>query len=312
MVLVCADPSEAVAAFFCSRLNALKIDHRILDLSTVPGTCSTEWSWRNSLPSGSISYSDWRVDFDELTGVYFRNVPPDGSDGEAAKSEKSDCAYPHTDPHIAAALNSIPCRVVNRPRAIYSNRSKPYQALTIRQFDFKIPKTLITNDADAARSFYDECERKVVYKSISGVRSIVRRLNTDDLSRLAFLEHGPMQFQEYLAGDNIRVHVIGERLFAVRIQCEAVDYRYVGQEGYVRRMVPTTLPDLIATNCIRLASEFGLLMAGIDLKETAAGEYYCFEVNTSPAFLFYESPVRPVIADALAGFLAEGIRGVAR
>jgi hypothetical protein len=34
------------------------------------------------------------------------------------------------------------------------------------------------------------------------------------------------------------------------------------------------------------------------------GECYCFEVNASPAFPFYESPARPVVADALAEFLA--------
>ena len=70
-------------------------------------------------------------------------------------------------------------------------------------------------------------------------------------------------------------------------------------------MVPAVLPGDIAANCIRLTSEPGLTMSGIDLKETPSGEYYCFEVNTSPAFLFYESPARPVIADALAEFLAQ-------
>jgi hypothetical protein len=77
---------------------------------------------------------------------------------------------------------------------------------------------LITNDPEAALRFYSECEGKVVFKSISGVRSIVRLMDKEDLGRLALLENCPTQFQEYVAGDNIRVHVIGERLFAVRIQ----------------------------------------------------------------------------------------------
>jgi glutathione synthase/RimK-type ligase-like ATP-grasp enzyme len=70
-------------------------------------------------------------------------------------------------------------------------------------------------------------------------------------------------------------------------------------------MIPETLPEHVATNCIRLTKELGLAMSGIDLKETPAGEYYCFEVNTSPAFPFYESLARPVVADALAEYLAE-------
>ena len=33
---------------------------------------------------------------------------------------------------------------------------------------------------------------------------------------------------------------------------------------------------------------FDLLFAGIDLKQTPSGEFYCFEVNPSPGFLYYE------------------------
>lgn len=305
MVLVCVDPSEAVSAFLCSRLNALRIEHLVLDLQAVRDTHSVEWSWRNGRLSGSISCADWRVGFDELTGVYFRNVLLNEPDDGEESSEATCHPYPRTDPRIASALNSLPCRVVNRPIAVHSNCSKPYQALIIRKFDFKIPRTLITNDPEAALRFYSECEGKVIFKSISGVRSIVRLMDKEDLGRLALLENCPTQFQEYVAGDNIRVHVIGERLFAVRIQCDAVDYRYAGQEGFARTMVPTALPEDVETNCIKLAKEFGLAMAGIDLKETPAGEYYCFEVNASPAFPFYESPTRPAVADALAEFLAQ-------
>ncbi len=304
MVLVCGDPLEPVTAFFCSRLKALGIGYRTLDLGAAPDALSIEWSWSNAWPSGSMLFADSTVDFSEVTGVYFRNVLPDEPDDEAEKSEETVQIYPRTDPRLAGLLNSVPCRVVNRPESTDSNRSKPYQALIIRQFGFAIPKTLISNDPDAARHFYDECEGKLICKSMSGVRSIVRRVNKEDLGNFDLWADRPIQLQEYLPGDNIRVHVIGERVFAVRIQCEAVDYRYAGAEGYARTMVPETLPGDVATNCLRLTKEFGLAMSGIDLKETPAGQYHCFEVNTSPAFPFYESLTRPVIADALAEYLA--------
>ena len=302
MVLICANPSEAVTAFLCSRLVTLRIDHRILGLRVTAETFSIESSRRGGRFSGSISFEDWSVSFADLTGVYFRNVPLDDPEDEA--ENETDEPYPRIDPRIAAAFNSFPSRIVNRPAAIYSNRSKPYQSLIIRRCDFKIPKTLITNDVAAARAFYSECKGDVISKPISGLRSPVQRISAADLQPLGAMPHRPTQFQEYLPGDNIRVHVIGEALFAVRIQSKAIDYRYAGSEGYARTMVPTTLPEVVETNCIRLTKELGLTMAGIDLKETPAGQYYCFEVNTSPAFPFYESPARPVVADALAEFLA--------
>ena len=280
MVLICADPSEAVTAFFCSRLRILGIDHRILDLRAKRETFSIESSLRGGRRSGLISFADWQVSFDDLTGVYFRNVPLDEPGNEPQST--IDEPYPRIDPQITVVLNGLPCRIVNRTAATYSNWSKPYQALIIRRCDFKIPKTLITNDVTAARTFYAECNGAVISKSISGLRSIVQRINEGDLNPLRAMQHRPTQFQEYLPGDNIRVHVIGETLFAVRIQSKAVDYRYAGREGHARTMVSTTLPENVETNCIRLTKELGLRMSGIDLKETPAGEYYCFEVNTSP------------------------------
>lgn len=308
MVLICGDPYEAVTAFLCSRLTMLKIDHRVLDLGTFPESYSLEGPGNSGWLNGSITGADWQVEFGELTGVYFRNVvdvPLDGSVGKGEQSQTVDRPYPLTNLRISAVLNCLPCRVVNRPASMYSNRSKPYQALIIRQFGFKIPRTVITNDPEPVRSFYYECGGKVIFKSISGLRSTVRRLREEDLGSLKFPENSPTQFQEYLQGENIRVHVVGERLFAVRIRCDAVDYRYAGQEGYARIMVPQKLPEEVENKCIRLTKEFGLAMAGIDLKETPTGEYYCLEVNTSPAFPFYESPTRPVVADALAQFLAQ-------
>ena len=305
MVLVCGDPYEPVTAFLCSRLEKLKIDHRQLDLGTFPRGADLDLSWVAGRPRGSISTGDWRIELDELSGVYFRNVELDEPGEEEEETDLKGQAYPETDARLAAVLNSLPCKVLNRPAATYSNRSKPYQALLIRRFGFKIPKTLVTNDPAAVASFFAECHGKLIFKSISGVRSKVRLMTKGDFGRLVLLENCPALFQDYLTGDNIRVHVIGERLFAVRIQCEAVDYRYAGEEGYSLTMVPAVLPEDIAANCIRLTKELGLSLSGIDLKETSPGEYYCFEVNTSAAFLFYESPARPVVADALAEFLAQ-------
>ena len=49
-----------------------------------------------------------------------------------------------------------------------------------------------------------------------------------------------------------------------------------------------------------------MLFTGIDLKETPDGEYYCFEVNPSPGFLFYEQGTGQPISKALADLLHQG------
>jgi hypothetical protein len=44
-----------------------------------------------------------------------------------------------------------------------------------------------------------------------------------------------------------------------------------------------------------------------DLKETPDGEYYCFEVNPCPGFLYYERHTHQPISTALASLLHHGL-----
>ena len=47
-----------------------------------------------------------------------------------------------------------------------------------------------------------------------------------------------------------------------------------------------------------------LPLAGIDLRRTPQGEWYCFEVNPSPAFTYYEQITGQPISQAVALLLA--------
>jgi hypothetical protein len=186
--------------------------------------------------------------------------------------------------------------VVNRPSAMRSNSSKPYQCRLIEAHGFKVPETLITTDASAARWFRAQY-REVVYKSISAQRSIVNRLSDEHESRMADLRWCPTQFQCWVPGVDHRVHVVGEQVFAVRVLSDDVDYRY----GFAR-MEPCQLPDDVAARCSSMARGLGLRLAGIDLRRTYEGEWVCFEVNPSPAYSCYEFPDRR-ISLAVAGLL---------
>ena len=50
----------------------------------------------------------------------------------------------------------------------------------------------------------------------------------------------------------------------------------------------------------RNGSGLGLVLSGIDLRRTPAGDYYCFEVNPSPGFIFYERATGQPISEAVA------------
>jgi glutathione synthase/RimK-type ligase-like ATP-grasp enzyme len=307
MILVCGGLADPVTELVCARLDDCGYAYRLLDLGVYPAGFQVNWRWRDAHPTGYIASKDWQLDLEELSGVYVRYL---GSEGRVAPPNLApvftSAFYAECDTALAMLLESLPCPVVNRMAGAMSNHSKPYQALHIRHCGLHTPPTLLTSDPETARKFYEEFGGQVIYKSIGGVRSIARRMNTEHLARLPFLRDGPAQFQAFISGDNIRVHTVGDRWFATRIRTEAVDYRYAQQEGLAVEMEPATLPAAVATACLRIAREFRLLLAGIDLKETPEGDYYCFEVNPSPAFLFYEYHSGQPISSALAELLRAG------
>ena len=199
-----------------------------------------------------------------------------------------------------------PIRVVNRSGPMGSNGSKPFQAQAITRRGFLTPTTLITNDPALARAFVAE-HRRVVYKSISGIRSIVREVGRDDLGRLDQIRACPVQFQAYVDGRNVRVHTVGDAVFATAIRTEATDYRYAHREpGQSAVLEPVELSDDLAAQCLALAADLELPLAGIDLKLTPADEVYCFEVNPSPAYSYYESHTGQPISAAIARYLTAG------
>jgi hypothetical protein len=310
MILVCGGLADTVTELMCARLEACGFPYRLLDLGAYPAGFRVHWHWRGAYPEGYIAGPGWRVELAELTGVYIRFLGPEGRLPPALAGEgdgDADALYAEYDSGLMAVLDDLPCAVVNRLAPGMSNHSKPFQALLIRQCGLRIPATLVTNEPEAARRFYAEHGEAVVYKSLSGVRSIVRRLGVEQLARLPFLRHGPAQLQEFVPGENVRVHTVGDQLFVTRVSSAAVDYRYARREGADVEMAPAVLPPEVAASCRELARRAGLLVSGIDLKRTPEGEYYCFEINPCPGFLYYEQHTGQPISTALAELLHRGV-----
>jgi hypothetical protein len=192
-------------------------------------------------------------------------------------------------------LATTPALVLNRPAPSASNGTKPAQTRVAGECGFAVPESLLTNDAQAALAFAARCGQ-VVYKGAGGSRTITGLLDPADRGRLAHLATCPTYLQRYIAGRNVRVHVAGEAVFAVEVDSDAVDYR-----RHVREMRPTRLPEAVADRCRAVTSALGLLLAGIDLIRTPAGEWFFLEANPSPGFTFY--PDQDLVAAAVARLL---------
>ncbi|MFI9152425.1 RimK family alpha-L-glutamate ligase [Streptomyces sp. NPDC053367] len=253
---------------------------------------------------GAITVGDTVVDLADVTAAYVR--PYDSwRIGAVARAGRDSGERRHAaafDDSLWLWCELTDATILNRPSRMAGNGCKPGQAAVIRTHGFSVPDTLITTDAESARAFAARHDN-VVYKSVSGVRSIVTQLRPDD-DRLDDLAWCPTQFQEHVPGVDYRVHIVGEDVFCSRVESGADDYRYAVRQGDKVSVVPACLPDDLPERCRRLAAGLGLPLAGIDLRLTPQGDWYCFEVNPSPAFTFYDRDGLG-IGDAVARLLHE-------
>ena len=255
---------------------------------------------------GAIRTAAWDLDLREVTAALLRPYHPRDLPAVAASGPGSTIWEHALGVHQALLswAELAPARVVNRPGPSAANNSKPFQLELIPRHGFAVPETLVTTDPVAARRFWER-HGTVVYKSVSGVRSVVARLTPADLPRLADVAFCPTQFQEYVCGVDVRVHVVGEEVIACEVASEADDYRYPGPHRVAIR--PCALPEEIGDRCRAMAAAMGLELAGIDLRRSGERGWYCFEVNPSPAFTYFEQTmdlgsrtVRGAIARLLA------------
>lgn len=256
---------------------------------------------------GTVRVDDTAVNLEEVTAVYlrtydWRRLPEIGEAGPGSSPWRHALAVEEA---LAAWLEVTPALVVNPPAAMASNNSKPYQASLIRQAGFDTPETLITTDPTAALEFR-ETHQQVIYKSVSGTRSVVSRLADENLARIGDIAWCPTQFQEYVPGTDYRVHVVGDAIFACKVVSDADDYRYAERSGAVTSFRPCWFPDDQAKRCLKLARAAGLAIAGVDLRQTPGGRWYCFEINPSPGFTYYQAETGQPLDEAVAGLLMRG------
>jgi len=304
MILLGGIRSEPPIVLLIEALRAMGADYRLFDQRR-SADCSIDMQLSDWGVQGDLQLQDGNVALDEVTAVYLRlmddRLLPE-LEGEPADSPQRrhtralhDTLYRWTD--VTEAL------VVNRSDPQGSNSSKPYQAQLIASNGLRVPETLISNDPAEVLAFR-RAHGAIIYKSMSGVRSIVHALNEDDIQRLGDIAWCPVQFQELVPGNDVRVHVVGQDVHATEIRSDVVDYRYATRSGGSASLRAIELaPDLVE-RCIAVTAGLGLTLAGIDLRIGADGVATCFEVNPSPAYSYYQANTGQPISASLARILA--------
>ena len=304
MILLAGIPSEPPTRLVAEALDNLGLPWLMWNQRRV-GSYSMDFEIVNGTVEGVLTLDGVQAPLHEITGVYVRVMEdsqlPEVKGLSPQAPERRHARAQHEALMLWLDLTSA--RVANRPSANASNGSKPWQTRLIESCGLRTPDTLVTNNPDSVREFRSRFP-DVIYKSASACRSVVRPLLDEDDARLGSIRWCPVQFQRRVPGQDVRVHLVGQEIFATRIVSSAADYRYATREGLETELEPFDLPASLAEACLRVSHHLELPFAGIDLRIQDDGTAWCFEANPCPGFSYYESHTGQPIAAAVARYLS--------
>jgi ribosomal protein S6--L-glutamate ligase len=151
-----------------------------------------------------------------------------------------------------------------------------------------VPATVVCQDAEAALAAFHELGGDVVVKPLFGSEGRgIARLQDEALAGRAFRMlaqlGGVLYVQEFIhhEGYDLRVLVIGERMFAMRRRSET-DWRTNVSRGAIAE--PVELTTEMAEMARKAADAIGAPLAGVDLLPARDGTIYAIEVNAVPGW----------------------------
>ncbi|GLF97213.1 hypothetical protein [Streptomyces yaizuensis] len=190
---------------------------------------------------------------------------------------------------LVGLLRTLPDLVwVNHPDNNERARHKPGQLTVAEECGFLVPDTLISNDPDEIRVFHRNHPDHIAKPLHQGEVFIP-------------LGNGMVHQRRIFKRYDIRVTVVGGRLFPCRIRSGLLDWREDPEAVYE----PAAAPREIVKAIYRFMEWYGLYYAAFDFAVSAAGPWYFLECNPDGQFGWLERRTGLSISSALATLLAE-------
>ncbi|NBE50621.1 ATP-grasp ribosomal peptide maturase [Streptomyces boluensis] len=273
--------------------------------------------------SGNLSGNRWHgtlkndrrtLDIASVRSVYYRRPTrprfPQGMSSQARKVAETEARW-----GFGGLLSALPCRWLPPPGKAADAEYKPLQLRIAAEAGLSVPRTLITNDPDAARDFAAGTGGPVVYKPFFHVRGTVHGqtvavyanvVDPDDLSHpdIATTAH---LFQEWVPkAHEVRQTAVDGRIFAAEIHADSdaghIDWRSDYDSHTYKICEP---PADVAAGVLRVLDCLGLPYGAFDFVVTPDGAWRFLEVNPSGQYGFIEQatglPITAAICDYLEG-----------
>jgi glutathione synthase/RimK-type ligase-like ATP-grasp enzyme len=315
-ILLVGPADDAHVAAVAARLARLGAEAAVLELAAFPARSAIALAFGPGSPGAYLVRDGGRgLDLGAFDVVWWRKparleVDP-ALDGRARQLAVQDASAA-----LAGLWHSLEPRWVNDPVRQDVAARKPFQLAVAARAGWCLPRTVVTNDRDAARAFLATCRRRqgrpdAVVKALTVLGdepSPTRRVDPGSLERLPL---APVILQEYVDGVDVRATVVGRAIFAMEVDARgsacAEDCR-VDWDNVVRTARRVELPSGVAARLRATMDRLGLAYGAFDLRRTDEGEHVFLEVNPTGEWLYVEELSGLPVTNAVADLLAEPSR----
>ncbi|GGO55291.1 ATP-grasp ribosomal peptide maturase [Streptomyces lasiicapitis] len=313
-VLILAGRFDPTCDLVVEELNRRAVPVFRADMAEFPLRLTLSASLSGDRWHGTLTNDRRRLDLASVRAVYYRRPTrpkfPEQMSLAARKVAETEARW-----GFGGLLTALPCRWLPPPGAAADAEYKPLQLRVAAEAGLVVPRTLITNDPDAARDFAESTGGRLVYKPFFHVRGTVHgqtaavyasMVNLDELPHpdIATTAH---LFQEWVPkAYEVRLTAIGGRTFAAEIHAGSdaghVDWRSDYDSHTYKVCEP---PPGVAAGVSRVLERLGLPYGAFDFVVTPEGDWRFLEVNPSGQYGFIEQatglPITAAICDYLEG-----------
>lgn len=295
MILILGDPQDEHARHIAAELETRAGDVEFLHSEDFPANIQLNWRPDRT---GMLTLANGRpIDTSEIQSVYWRNF------GAFSASELPNAGQAHIAMNDARSLFEsflidLPARWVNGWKGFQLHQNKPAAFAKVAAQGVRVPETIWTNDPEHVRAF--AARMPCIIKPVQGgahTEPVTPELLSDE--NLQNLRHAPITLQEAIEGDDVRVFVVGDEVYACEIGSDELDFRNDANPD-IRAI---ELTDDMQATCQSVAASLELCWAGIDFRRTNDGEFVFFEANPSSMFLGFEQRANLPITQALCRLL---------
>ncbi|WP_030417197.1 ATP-grasp ribosomal peptide maturase [Streptomyces sp. NRRL S-1448] len=310
-VLVATEADDVTADMVIAQLNRRNVPVVRFNPADIGGclTVSARFGAGPAPVVGQVRTLSRTVDLDHVRAVYWRR--PVWPDFPYLGDDDARFAAAQVRHGLSGTLYALEGPLwVNHPLRNAAADYKPAQLALAQRLGLTVPSTLVTNDPDEAREFI-AVYGQVIYKTlrwtsykrdgvpVTGWADPVTAAEIDDSVRMA-----PHLFQARVDKvADVRVLVVGGRVFPVRIDSDLLDWR---KDYSALSYSVVDLPDHVDKALLACLDRFGLVSGSFDLAVDRAGDYWWLELNPNGQWGWLEEKTGLEMSAAFADLLTRG------